>query len=761
MTPTMSGEPAIGALRSAAMHRQVPSATFEDGGAPATAVHTGPAHALAAELEALAEREGAAQVVARLAAEGGPPASGWSHFWAGWAAQSSDTALSALHWRLGEAQFQREQDALGCLLAACGLVQWVVFDNAAFHGFEARAALVREQALLPPERPLLRLFQVAARLALARIAPLQAPASVQADIEHAFVALGAPLPAAARLRAAAAALGVLGQHLDQARIEDFIVAARGVARAPGVGDFDRALWHLSLAEAQFPRSMTLELDDDLAAAEAAADRAGAATDAPAGTAAVGATALRARAAMLRAANALAAGALPAAQSALGDAHALLAPQHTRDWGFFHFLQSRLALLQGDSAAAGAHIRIALVKQEEAEVPPAQATMFTMQQAFVHVAGGRYAEAQAALQQAGELSRGGMDAPCWSQKHFVGALAAARAGAPDELRQELASGWQHALRIDWRLFFRALPDVAAEVCALSLETQVEPAQALRTIRARALRCPDVGVVGWPWPIALRTLGGFALLRDGEPLRPAPRKKAPQRLIDLLKVLVALGARQVDAGRIAATLWPHAEGDAERDALRVALFRLRRLLGDEAVLVHEGRVTLDERLVWIDTWALEAVMSRIETLAGPPGAAASGPASRDVLGMAASRGEAVRRMSQLLALYRGPFLGDSGETPPWALPQRDRLRARFLRTVEALGGAFERGGEPSLALDLYRAALEQDNLAENLYQRLMALHLAHGEPAQALLAYRRCREMLSIVLGLQPSPQTEALRARIAG
>jgi LuxR family maltose regulon positive regulatory protein len=45
-------------------------------------------------------------------------------------------------------------------------------------------------------------------------------------------------------------------------------------------------------------------------------------------------------------------------------------------------------------------------------------------------------------------------------------------------------------------------------------------------------------------------------------------------------------------------------------------------------------------------------------------------------------------------------------------------------------------------------------------LIECHLARGEQAQALKAYRRCRELLSIVLGLKPSARTEALMARIS-
>jgi DNA-binding SARP family transcriptional activator len=101
------------------------------------------------------------------------------------------------------------------------------------------------------------------------------------------------------------------------------------------------------------------------------------------------------------------------------------------------------------------------------------------------------------------------------------------------------------------------------------------------------------------------------------------------------------------------------------------------------------------------------------------------------------------------------------PAWAIAVQDRWRERFVRSVALLGQRAERTGRPEAAIALYRAALEQDNLAEEIYQRLIECHIARGESAQALNAFRRCRELLSIVLGLKPSARTEALVARISG
>src|SRR6185369_10584452 len=98
-------------------------------------------------------------------------------------------------------------------------------------------------------------------------------------------------------------------------------------------------------------------------------------------------------------------------------------------------------------------------------------------------------------------------------------------------------------------------------------------------------------------------------------------------------------------------------------------------------------------------------------------------------------------------------------PWAVAARDKLRAKFVRAVAALGTDFERHKEWERSAALYSRALELDNLAESLYRRLMISYRELGENAEALQVYRRCRDMLSIVLSLSPSPETEAIRATL--
>jgi DNA-binding SARP family transcriptional activator len=94
-------------------------------------------------------------------------------------------------------------------------------------------------------------------------------------------------------------------------------------------------------------------------------------------------------------------------------------------------------------------------------------------------------------------------------------------------------------------------------------------------------------------------------------------------------------------------------------------------------------------------------------------------------------------------------------------RDKLRARFVRAVSALGAQLEQRKQWDQAVALYSRALELDNLAEGLYRRLMISFRELGETAEASKVYRRCREMLSIVLSISPSAETEAIRASLRG
>jgi len=216
------------------------------------------------------------------------------------------------------------------------------------------------------------------------------------------------------------------------------------------------------------------------------------------------------------------------------------------------------------------------------------------------------------------------------------------------------------------------------------------------------------------------------------------------LDLLKVLIAHGGARADVASLVGSLWPDAEGDAAKVSFDSNLHRLRKLIDVNDVLpLFEGRLSLDPAQCWVDLWAFEELVNRVD-------AASHRPADAE-----ARDGELVK---ELLRLYAGHFIEKESQDP-WAVSMRDRLRAKFVRAVTTLGSRLEQRKQWESAIVLYSRALELDNLAEGLYRRLMVSYRELGETAEALKVYRRCRDMLSIVLTINPSPETEAIRATL--
>jgi ATP/maltotriose-dependent transcriptional regulator MalT/DNA-binding SARP family transcriptional activator len=272
----------------------------------------------------------------------------------------------------------------------------------------------------------------------------------------------------------------------------------------------------------------------------------------------------------------------------------------------------------------------------------------------------------------------------------------------------------------------LPELIRPLCAVALREGIEPAFVANLILRKRLRPPS-GAIRWVWPVTVHTLGRFAVVRNGDPIRFARRPQ--HRPLELLQAIIAAAAGGASTGQLIALLWPDSEGDAAHNALNAALHRLRRLLGDErSVLVTGGRVALNPEICWVDALAFDHEGSK-----------------------ALSEQLPVPEREEILQLYRGHFLGEDVNSA-WAIAYRDRLRAKFQRLVAGAGALLEQQREWRRAAMLYRRALEVDNLQEESYRRLMICLRELGETAEAKTVYRRCADLLSIVLGAGPSPET---------
>lgn len=275
-------------------------------------------------------------------------------------------------------------------------------------------------------------------------------------------------------------------------------------------------------------------------------------------------------------------------------------------------------------------------------------------------------------------------------------------------------------------------ILVRLCADALHAGIERDYVTLLIRLRRLPPPSSDVLHWPWPIRVYTLGRFSLVKDGQLW--TTKGKCPHKPLELLLALIALGGREVHTSAVMRALWPDEHSADLRKLFDNTLHRLRHILGHaDAILLRDAKMTLNPGHCWVDAWAFERIAGRL---------------IRDDA-VEPELGDAARR------LYQGHFLSLEADEP-WLLPYRDRLRSRFHRLVLTDGRRLEAAGRWDAAAEIYESAIEIDNLAEILYRRLMVCRQQCGEFAEVLCVYRRCRDLLSIVLGVKPSAATEAIR-----
>lgn len=262
----------------------------------------------------------------------------------------------------------------------------------------------------------------------------------------------------------------------------------------------------------------------------------------------------------------------------------------------------------------------------------------------------------------------------------------------------------------------------ELFQLALESNIETELVTQLIRRWELSAPSGSDTPWPWPVKIYSLGPFSISVDDKPLTFA--NKAPRRLLELLRAIIALGTQEVPVSKLADNLFPDQDADLAAESIRVSVQRLRKLLGAERhVLFKDGRVSLSAKSVWVDANAFE------------------------------SSGLSADNSAQVLLLYRGDFLPQ--EEAGWAIATRDRLRGLFTRRLSALAEQAVASSNWREALAMYERGAEVDPISEGFCQGILRCCSALGLTAQGESAYALLSRALRAASGREPGSQTKSL------
>jgi DNA-binding SARP family transcriptional activator len=233
------------------------------------------------------------------------------------------------------------------------------------------------------------------------------------------------------------------------------------------------------------------------------------------------------------------------------------------------------------------------------------------------------------------------------------------------------------------------------------------------------------------IHIRLLGPIQIERNGQPIGNLESRKA----LGLLCYLCSK-AKPVARQELAALFW----GDKPESRGRGNLSRVLHNIGQQLPNSLEAdrrtvRFRGDERL-WMDTVQMERL----------------------------ARSDQLHSLAAATELFRGDFLEDLGlddcpEFDVWLTTEREEWRRRVGQIYNTLIEHHTARGEYETTLRHVNRLLALEPWQEDAHrQKMLLLHLS-GQRSAALAHYERTRRVLAEQLGVDPSPETEALRQQI--
>ena len=201
-------------------------------------------------------------------------------------------------------------------------------------------------------------------------------------------------------------------------------------------------------------------------------------------------------------------------------------------------------------------------------------------------------------------------------------------------------------------------------------------------------------------------------------------AQRRRVALLALLALAEDRGISRDKILGYLWTENDLDHGRNLLNVAVYSLRKSLGEDAIISDGEGLRINRSMAGSDVADFEAAISRGD-------------------------------QETAVAFYSGPFLdgffvNDAPEFERWVERERDRLGRLYSEAVESLAEQSELERNFDRAAQWWKSRAAYDPYDSRVTLRLMRALDASGNTAAALQHARNHERLLKEDFGVQPSP-----------
>jgi len=306
---------------------------------------------------------------------------------------------------------------------------------------------------------------------------------------------------------------------------------------------------------------------------------------------------------------------------------------------------------------------------------------------------------------------------------------------------------------WNIGTCQLRHKNGQMITAGISTLVIPEEAREQDQEAAIAVVFLREAGWvnpklvgKQPLRIFTLGHFGLAIAGTGLEVDNWKR--QQAVLVLKLLVNQVGRPVHRERLMDCLWPDADTTRGWQRLKVTISFLREKLRtggapSETIETVGQSYILRRDAVWVDSDAFCDLVA-----AG----------WRSLKGGAVS--EARSRFEEAQSLYRGDYLEDEPYMD-WCAEERERLREVYLEMLDGMAKCFTQDGLYMEAVQICKAALHSDPGRESFLRSLLENLVNLGRSDWAEVHFNTWRRNLDEEYGLQPTPETMRVFAKLIG
>lgn len=241
---------------------------------------------------------------------------------------------------------------------------------------------------------------------------------------------------------------------------------------------------------------------------------------------------------------------------------------------------------------------------------------------------------------------------------------------------------------------------------------------------------------PQTLDIQLLGNFSMSYGAKPMVSVNTA----RLQSLVAYLILHAETPQLRQHVAFLFWPESTDAQARNNLRQALHTLRQALPEHSAFLHTDANTLYWRPDAPFRLDVAEFMSALEAAS-----AQQEPSSRR------------KALEDAIGVYQADLLPSCYDE--WILPERDRIRQRYLQALDQLVNLLAEQRDFAAAVRFAQRVVRDNPLSEDGYRNLMEIQALRGDRAGALSTYHACVNTLQRSLGVEPSSETQEVYERL--